>query len=300
MRVTRDVGDLDRHARRRRCPRGPVPPNVRWSTKRSSRPVVGEAEPHPQVQLVGGVRRPDEQLAAHAEVRQDRLARSRRRGPVTSGQAQPQVLAAAATPTTVRPASRAAKSVGAATCRRTAAGDGPRRTPTARPRPSGRGRAGRPRPRAARAVRTALLSRSVGQLVGGHAAARSRRQAAAAACCSASFLLRPWPCAVLVTGHPGDGGEDLLVVRAGLGDEVLGDAHRGARGELLQAGLPVQAGAEGRGLLDQRVEEPVDQVGGGVEAAGRGRPRRSPPRGCRRGSRPCPGRRWSPRRGRAG
>ncbi len=56
------------------------------------------------------------------------------------------------------------------------------------------------------------------------------------------------------------------MVRALLGDEVLRDAQALGRGELLEAGLPVQAGTEVRGLLDQRVEEPVHQLGRRVEA----------------------------------
>ena len=71
--------------------------------------------------------------------------------------------------------------------------------------------------------------------------------------------------------------------------------------QLLQAGLPVEAGAEGGRLRHQRVEQVVHE---------RARPRSMParqvdgaddaPPSCRRGSRPCRGRRCSPRRGRAG
>lgn len=55
------------------------------------------------------------------------------------------------------------------------------------------------------------------------------------------------------------------MVRPVLGDAVLGHAEFRGRGELLQAGLPVQTGAEQRGTLQQRVEQPVDQLAGGVE-----------------------------------
>ena len=45
------------------------PPNIRWSTKRSSgRAAPSRAKRHPQVPLVGGAGRLDQHLAAHAEV----------------------------------------------------------------------------------------------------------------------------------------------------------------------------------------------------------------------------------------
>ena len=50
-------------------------------------------------------------------------------------------------------------------------------------------------------------------------------------------------------------------------DDVLGDAEAVLGGELLQGGLPVEAGAHRRGRLHQRVEEPVDDLGGLVDAA---------------------------------
>ena len=60
------------------------------------------------------------------------------------------------------------------------------------------------------------------------------------------------------------GVEDLLVVRALLGDDVLRHAERGGGGQLLQAGLPVQAGAEpGRGR-QQRVDQVVHEPGRGL------------------------------------
>src|SRR5437764_821731 len=48
--------------------------------------------------------------------------------------------------------------------------------------------------------------------------------------------------AEILTGHPDGGGEVLLVVRALLAHHILRDAQAVRRGELLQAGLPVQAG----------------------------------------------------------
>jgi hypothetical protein len=56
------------------------------------------------------------------------------------------------------------------------------------------------------------------------------------------------------------------VVGPGLRDQILGNAQALGRGQLLQTRLPVQAGPEVRGLLDQRVEEPVDQLARGLQA----------------------------------
>ena len=72
--------------------------------------------------------------------------------------------------------------------------------------------------------------------------------------------------AVRDASDAGGSSEGLLVVGTGLGDQVLGHAEALGRGELLETGLPVQAGAEVGGLLDQRVEQPVHQFGGRVEA----------------------------------
>lgn len=72
--------------------------------------------------------------------------------------------------------------------------------------------------------------------------------------------------AVRDASDAGGSSEGLLVVRAGLRDQVLGDAEPFGRGEFLEAGLPVQAGTEVGGLLDQRVEQAVHQFGGRVEA----------------------------------
>src|SRR4051812_2668746 len=55
------------------------------------------------------------------------------------------------------------------------------------------------------------------------------------------------------------GGEDLLVVGPLLGDAVLRDTERGRGGELLQARLPVQAGAEAGRAAHQRVEQVVHE-----------------------------------------
>ena len=50
-------------------------------------------------------------------------------------------------------------------------------------------------------------------------------------------------------------------------DDVPGSAEAEGGAELLQAGLPVQGGAAGGGLDEQRVEQPVDDPGRRVEPA---------------------------------
>ena len=60
--------------------------------------------------------------------------------------------------------------------------------------------------------------------------------------------------------------EGLHVVGAVVLDEVLGDTQPEVGGELLEGGLPVEAGTHGRGGLHHRVEEPVDHLGGLVDA----------------------------------
>jgi hypothetical protein len=72
--------------------------------------------------------------------------------------------------------------------------------------------------------------------------------------------------AVRDASDAGGSSEGLLVIGAGLRDQVLGDTEPLGRGELLETGLPVQAGTEVRGLLDERVEQAVHQFGGRVEA----------------------------------
>ena len=77
-RVAGDVRDLGRQlgsARRE----NDSPPNIRWSTNRSSTVVRRRAEADPQVPLVGGAGRLDEHLAAHAEVGEQGVAGVERR-----------------------------------------------------------------------------------------------------------------------------------------------------------------------------------------------------------------------------
>src|SRR5439155_22726309 len=70
--------------------------------------------------------------------------------------------------------------------------------------------------------------------------------------------------AVGVAAKPHGGAELLAVVRPLLLHPVLGHADAAGRGQLLQAGLPVQAGTALRRLLQQRVEQPVHQGTRGV------------------------------------
>ena len=69
------------------------------------------------------------------------------------------------------------------------------------------------------------------------------------------------------------------------------------RGELLQARLPVQTGAEQRRAAQQLVEQAVDQLARRSPGRARGTPRRSAPRWRRPGCWPSTGRRSAPRRG---
>ena len=77
-----------------------------------------------------------------------------------------------------------------------------------------------------------------------------------------------------------------------------GTPRSAGRRQLLQAGLPVQPGAEQRRRLAiSESNSRCTTVPRDLQAVLAGTPRRSPPRARRRGCCPCPGRRWSPRRG---
>src|SRR4051812_25776435 len=82
------------------------------------------------------------------------------------------------------------------------------------------------------------------------------------------LLLRPADAvAVEALAHADLGGEGLHVVRALVRDDVLGHPEAALGGELLEGVLPARAAAERGGGLDQRVEEPVHALRGGLEAA---------------------------------
>ena len=129
--------------------------------------------------------------------------------------------------------------------------------------------------------------------------AESARHAVSAAACSASFLLRPvqaansspatWRRAVKVFSWSGPAG----------GHDVLGHAEPVLGGELLQAGLPVEAGAARGDVLEQAVEQAVDDPGGLVQAAVEVDRAEHRLEGVGEDAEPCRGRRCPPRRGRA-
>ena len=266
-------------------------------------PVVGE----PKHARAGASRRgrrrgSHQQLAAHPEVGEHRVAVARDR--------QPQVLAAAPGrgDPCARPAGRRSRRGPAEVaahrrgCRDLDGGDA---CAGARGRP---GRAGRPRPRAARArcqaVGRPTLRRARQGPAQASVAPRGRR-----GCCPRPArrpaARRPSWCgprrARARTCRPTcTCARKLLgVVGASSTTEYSGDAEPVLGGDLLQAGLPVQAGAERHGPARAAGRRAGARARvAAVDAAALGRPRRSPPRRCRRGSSPCRGRRWSPRPGR--
>ena len=184
-----------------------------------------------------------------------------------------------------------------------------------RPTTVARGHGGRPRPRAARARgghRCQFSSASAGARASAGALGSSARCRAARRPASGPRRLGGLLLGLLLAAARRRGrssrrrpGRRAAKVFSWSGPLSARPAYSGtpsvlARGQLLQRGLPVEAGPDRRGRGDQRVEEPVHDRRAASEAPGRGRPRRSGPRGCRRGSRPCRGRRSPPRRGRAG
>src|SRR4051794_3684096 len=80
------------------------------------------------------------------------------------------------------------------------------------------------------------------------------------------LLGAPDPDAEVATGHHRRRRELLGVVRALVGDPVLRHAPTGGRGQLLEAGLPVQARTEARGGVHQVAEEAQDERAGHVDA----------------------------------
>ena len=201
---------------------------------------------------------------------------------------------------TTAPVSRAAKSTGPASCQRTTRGFStsmpPSRAPStqrARPRrttstsgSSGMSRADQAVGRPGRAG--AVLPPRQGLEGRGRRALLGLLLALAAALAQDDAL----------DEHRGV--EGLGVVRALFDDHVLRDAEAQLRGLFLQARLPVQARAQLVGLGQQRVDQPADEGGGDLDPVldvDRADERLD---ARRRGSRTCPGRRWSPRRGPAG
>src|SRR5579875_1246964 len=81
------------------------------------------------------------------------------------------------------------------------------------------------------------------------------------------LLRAPLAVAEFPAPHPHHSAEQLLVVRAAVLHHVLGHAEPVGGGQLLQRGLPVEPGAEQRGALYDRVEEPVHERARRLKAA---------------------------------
>ena len=235
---------------------------MRWSVKRKSGPPSVNVNRARTCGRQRTVRVADQELAAHPQVREQRLA-------VVEG--EPEVLAAAFGALD-RPASH---------------GRGEARGPgevAARPRADAStwtSATVRPTTWRSRPARTVSTSGSSGMRYwscavrrrypvavetrriwrrGGPLSAVIVSHAASAASCSAAFFERPSPApsSLLPTLH--HGAEQLLVVRTAVLDHVLGHAKAAVGGQLLQRRLPVKARAEQRRTLDDRVEQPVHQV----------------------------------------
>src|SRR6478672_2822748 len=255
------------------------PPNMRWSTNRSSLPRAGEG------------RAPSKGLLSSAPSSERRTRRWRSLGasggctsscplmprwpssasPLSSGSQRylPRRRAALIR----RPSSAAAKPAGPRRSRRTGRGwststrvivapttwrSSPART-TSTSGSSGTVSAGSVgHDGAARGARGGVLDAEVG----GDLAVRRLGGGLL------GLLLRPAH-AVAVEGvaDPDLGGEGLHVVGAVVLDDVLGDAEAVLGRQLLQRGLPVQARPHRRGGDDERVEEPVHDVRGDGEPA---------------------------------
>ena len=207
--------------RRRVGASGQRPPKVRWSTNRSS---GRRRRSEPGVQVLLAPARPggcDQQLAAHAQVDDQGLPVGPSGAARTSQRYLPRRSAAVTGGPSAGRRGRPGRARGGG--RRGCRGTRPRR-PAAddvacqaaaddldlgelRHR-RGAGASGWSRRRVDRA-------RARGWAAG---ARRARSRRCSAACCSASFLLRPVPSPRTSSPTTGAGGEDLLVVRALLGD----------------------------------------------------------------------------------
>ena len=273
------------------------PPNVRWSTNRSSGPSSSNRDPDPQVLLVRPARGGDEHLAAHPEVREHRVgalgSAASCAGSVTV-QLQPQVLAPAPRRGDRAPDQPCREVVAAleVAAHRARVGDVDVRDRAvddvvgqAPPDDLDLGQLGHGRSARAGAVARRGLGRQgpprelggllLGLLLG---AAAARAQGAAA-------------------DHR-RGGEQLGVVGPLLGDPVLGDAEVRRRRQLLQAGLPVQARRRAAGPPAAASRTAGARPSGRSPGRAAGTPRRSAPRWRRRGCWSSSGRRSAPRRAR--
>ena len=235
------------------------PPNIRWSTNRSSRPSAAPSSAIRTRRWRSGAESGGwtQELAAHAEVAEQCVA-------VVEG--QPEVLAPA-TGVLDAPAGQRGREP-SRTARVAAYGTGVQHLdrgddgaehvagqPGADHLDLGQLRHGDSRSRSRSGVR-GLLDRVLQRV--GDAEAAGDRAVRRLGGGLLGFLLGPADAvAVELVGDPHLGGEGLLVVGALVLDDVLRDAEGVLGGELLEGGLPVQARAERGGRLDERVEEPV-------------------------------------------
>src|SRR5690606_26799138 len=231
-------------------------PNVRWSTKRSSRPSEGRPRRIRRCRSAGP---PSGCTSSWPLI--PRCARSASPESRVSHMYLPRRSAE----TAVRPARRSAKSAAPAACRRTERGCSTSTGPRARPTTH--------RSRPARTTSTSGSSGTSGPplLPAGLGGARlgprlDRLPRRLGGLLLGLLLAAALARAVLLAGDAHRGAEGLLVVGAALVDVVLGHPEHLRGGQLLQRGLPVQPGAEPGGGRDERVEQPVHQLGGGVQA----------------------------------
>src|SRR4051794_17863980 len=226
------------------------PPKVRWSTKRSSRPPSVKVNRARRCVSSGC-----EGFSTSSWPLMPRWATSARSLGVPSGSASgshrylPRRWAAV----NVRPVSACTKWSAPSRCRRTARGG---RTSTAA--------RGRPVTHWSRPRRTTSTSGSSGT---GSALRGQGPPRGLGGLLLGGLLRAAGALAVDRAGQEHGGGEGLGVVGSVVLDRVPGRAEPAGGGELLQAGLPVQAGAAGRGLDQQRVEQPVHDLCGGVQPA---------------------------------
>src|SRR6476619_3958364 len=231
------------------------PPNIRWSTNRSSGPSSANRNRTRRC-------RSSAASAGCTSIWPLMPRWPSRASPVSKGSHR--YLPRRRASVNVRPVSRATKSSGPARCRRTGRGCSTSTAATGRWSTC----ASRPRRTTSTSGSSGTPTVDRGGRDGGVAVLVGERAVRRLGGLLLRLLLRPAdPVAVhpVADAHPR--GEGLLVIGALVLDQVLGDTELVDRGQLLEAGLPVQAGAESSRGLQQRVEEQMDHVCRIVEAA---------------------------------
>src|SRR3954452_9823457 len=231
------------------------PPNVRWSTKRSSRP--------PSVNRTRARRCTSSGSSGFSTSSCPLIPRCATRArpdgaPSGSASGSHRYFPRRRAAGSVRPVSAATKWSVPSRCRRTARGWCTSTEATVRPATQ------RSRPR-----RTTSTSGSSGTSAPRGSAVGSRGEGAPGGFRGLLLggLLRPAGAHPAdLAGQHHDRGEGLGVVGTVVLDVVDRSAQALAGAQLLQAGLPVQAGTPGGRLGQQRVEQPVHDGGGGVQA----------------------------------